>query len=78
MKYALPFGTLPRHRRRCVRRLGHADRGLVLRVLSVNLQAYALLAHTAMIAVLIGVIVFAGLRFLSAARRNRAQQTRRR
>jgi two-component system, NtrC family, sensor histidine kinase AtoS len=39
----------------------------------VSLQAYALLALTAMIAVLIGVLVFAGLRLLSATRRNRAQ-----
>ena len=37
-----------------------------------NLQAYALLANTAIILVLIGVVVFAGLRFLSASRRNRA------
>jgi PAS domain S-box-containing protein len=40
----------------------------------VNLQAYALLAQTAMIGVLIGVIVFAGLRFLSATRRNRVNR----
>ena len=39
-----------------------------------NLQAYALLAQTAMIGVLIGVIVFAGLRFLSATRRNRVNR----
>ena len=37
-----------------------------------NLQAYALLANTAMIVVLIAVVVFAGLRFLSASRRNRS------
>ena len=36
-----------------------------------SLQAYALLALTAMVAVLIAVVVFAGLRFLSAARKNR-------
>ncbi len=37
-----------------------------------NLQAYTLLANTAMIIVLIGVLVFAGLRLLSASRRNRS------
>ena len=43
-----------------------------------SLQAYALLANTAIIALVIGVIVFAGLRFLSASRRNRSSQSRRR
>jgi signal transduction histidine kinase len=37
-----------------------------------SLQAYALLANTAMIIVIVGVVVFAGLRFLSASRRNRS------
>ena len=44
---------LSRDRRRRVGRLGHTDRGLVLRLLSMSLQAYALLAITAMIALLI-------------------------
>jgi nitrogen fixation/metabolism regulation signal transduction histidine kinase len=39
----------------------------------VSLEAYALLAFTAMIAVLVGVLVFAGVRLISAARRTRAQ-----
>ena len=38
-----------------------------------SLEAYALLAFTAMIAVLVGVLVFAGVRLISAARRTRAQ-----
>ena len=37
-----------------------------------SLQAYALLGLTAMSAVVVAVIVFAGIRFLTAARRNRA------
>ncbi len=37
-----------------------------------SLQAHALLANTAIIALVIGVIVFAGLRLLSASRRNRS------
>jgi two-component system, NtrC family, sensor histidine kinase AtoS len=39
----------------------------------VSLEAYALLAFTAMVAVLIGVLVFAGFRLMSAARHHRTQ-----
>ena len=49
MKYALPFGTFLAIGAVVSRRLGHADRGLVLRLLSMSLQAYALLANTAII-----------------------------
>jgi hypothetical protein len=48
MKYALPFGTVPRRWRVVRRHVGRADRGLVLRFLPVNPQAYALLGITAL------------------------------
>ena len=71
MKYALPFGTFLAIGAWC--RPPGAHRSWTGTSASTNEpQAYSLLAITAMIVLVIGVIVFAGLRFLSASRRNRS------
>ena len=71
MKYALAVWNLSRRWRAVRGDLGRSDRRLVLRVLPVNPQAYALLGFTALVAVLVSVVAWALLRFVSAARDTR-------
>ena len=71
MKYALPFGTFLAVGALLAADVGRSDRRLVLRLLPVNPQAYALLGFTALVAVLVAVVTWALLRFVSAARDTR-------
>ena len=68
---------LPRRWRAVRGDVGRSDRGLVFRVLPVNPQAYALLGVTALVAVLVAVVTWALLRFVSAATRDASSTARR-